>query len=185
LERVTVPLPGRSYEVTVAAGALEDARWLPVGIESPTRAFVVVDRAIVERWLPRLERALDARGLHHVALTVPSGEPAKSMQVYGTLLHQLASQEAHRDDLVIALGGGTVGDLAGFVASTYMRGVRLVQAPTTLTAQVDAAAAGRVAELPEALDAVRAAGFERVTVDPRGFRSGSMNELLPDPGSFR
>jgi len=72
------------------------------------------------------------------------------MQVFGTLLHQLASQEAHRDDVVIALGGGTVGDLAGFVASTYMRGVRLVQVPTTLIGQVDAAIGGKTAvNLPE------------------------------------
>ena len=78
-------------------------------------------------------------------LAVPSGEAAKTLQVYGTLLHQLASQEAHRDDVVVALGGGTVGDLAGFVASTYMRGMRFVQVPTTLIGQVDAAIGGKTA----------------------------------------
>jgi 3-dehydroquinate synthase len=72
------------------------------------------------------------------------------MDVYGTLLHQLATQEAHRDDLVVALGGGSVGDLAGFVASTYMRGMRFAQVPTTLIAQVDAAVGGKTAvNLPE------------------------------------
>ena len=66
------------------------------------------------------------------------------------LLHQLATQEAHRDDVVVALGGGAVGDLAGFVASTYMRGMPFVQIPTTLTAQVDAAIGGKTAvNLPE------------------------------------
>ena len=97
-----------------------------------------------------LEAGLAARDLHAVPLAVPSGEAAKSMQVYGTLLHQLATQEAHRDDVVVALGGGTVGDLAGFVASTYMRGMRFVQVPTTLIGQVDAAIGGKTAvNLPE------------------------------------
>ena len=85
-----------------------------------------------------LAAALAAAGLEPVLLTVPAGEAAKTLQVYGTLLHQLATQEAHRDDVVAALGGGATGDLAGFVASTYMRGMPFVQVPTTLTAQVDA-----------------------------------------------
>jgi 3-dehydroquinate synthase len=150
LERVTVPIPGRSYETTIGAGLIDDAVRLLPELGDGTRAFVVVDRALADTWLPRLGAALEAGGLHHVPLTVPSGEEAKSMQVFGTLLHQLASQEAHRDDVVIALGGGTVGDLAGFVASTYMRGVRLVQVPTTLIGQVDAAIGGKTAvNLPE------------------------------------
>jgi 3-dehydroquinate synthase len=70
--------------------------------------------------------------------------------VFGTLLHQLASQEAHRDDVIVGLGGGTVTDLAGFVASTYMRGMRLVHVPTTVIGQVDAAIGGKTAvNLPE------------------------------------
>jgi 3-dehydroquinate synthase len=150
LERVTVPLQGRSYEVTVGAGAIADvAAALPDG-GTTTRCFVIVDQAITGSWLPRLEAALAERRAHPVALTVPSGEPAKSMEVFHAMLHQLASQEAHRDDVVIALGGGTVGDLAGFVASTYMRGVPLVQVPTTLIGQVDAAIGGKTAvNLPE------------------------------------
>ncbi len=83
-------------------------------------------------------------------LTVPAGEDAKTLQVYGTLLNQLATQEAHRDDVLVALGGGATGDLAGFVASTYMRGMPFVQVPTSLTAQVDAAIGGKTAvNLPE------------------------------------
>jgi 3-dehydroquinate synthase len=150
LEGVTVPIPGRSYEVTVGAGALDDvATVLPDrGISS--RCFVIVDRAITTSWLPRLDAALDRSGVPRVALTVPSGESAKSMEVFHAMLHQLASQEAHRDDVVIALGGGTVGDLAGLVASTYMRGVPFVQVPTTLIGQVDAAIGGKTAvNLPE------------------------------------
>ncbi len=83
-------------------------------------------------------------------LLVPVGEEAKSLRGYESLLRQLAGREAHRNDAILALGGGAVGDLAGFVASTYMRGVPFVQIPTTLTAQVDAAIGGKTAvNLPE------------------------------------
>ena len=150
MERVTVPIPGRSYEVYIGAGVVGDAASVLPDLGRATHAFVVVDQAVATAWLPALEEALSTRGLHVVPLAVPSGEDAKSMQVYGTLLHQLASQEAHRDDVVVALGGGTVGDLAGFVAATYMRGVRFVQVPTTLIGQVDAAIGGKTAvNLPE------------------------------------
>jgi 3-dehydroquinate synthase len=150
LERVTVPIPERSYEVVIGSGVVTDAAEHLPDLGAAAQAFVVADRAVSERWLGPLAQALSRRGLHPVALTVPSGEDAKTLQVYGTLLHQLATQEAHRDDVVIALGGGSTGDLAGFVASTYMRGIRFVQVPTTLTAQVDAAIGGKTAvNLPE------------------------------------
>jgi 3-dehydroquinate synthase len=183
LERVTVPLPGRSYDVTIAAGALDEAASLIPGLATGTaRAFIVVDRAITDTWLPALELSLDAREVSHVALSVPSGEAAKSMQVFDTLLHQLASQEAHRDDLILALGGGTVGDLAGFVASTYMRGLPFVQVPTTLIGQVDAAIGGKTAvNLPEGKNlvgsfyqplAVICDVATLATLDERDYRSG-------------
>jgi 3-dehydroquinate synthase len=92
-----------------------------------------------------------------VHLGVPEGEEAKSLATMTALLRQLATQEAHRDDAVVALGGGAVGDLAGFVAATYMRGVPFVQVPTTLTAQVDAAIGGKTAvNLPEGKNLVGA-----------------------------
>jgi len=150
VERVTVEVPGRAYDVVIGAGILDRADELVPAFPSATHAFVLSDRAVGERWFPVLAEALRRCGLHCVPFTVPSGEAAKSLDVYGTLLHQLATQEAHRADPVIALGGGSTGDVAGFVASTYMRGMPLVQVPTTLTAQVDAAIGGKTAvNLPE------------------------------------
>lgn len=143
MERVTVALPGRSYDVVVGAGLISEAGDHLPGLGPAERAFVVADRYVAERWFAPLESSLGSRGLRAVALAVPAGEDAKTLQVYGTLLHQLAMQEAHRADLVVALGGGSTGDLAGFVASTYMRGMPFVQIPTTLTAQVDAAIGGK------------------------------------------
>jgi 3-dehydroquinate synthase len=179
---VTVPIPGRGYDVVIGTGVIDDAaRHLPE-LPAAEQAFVVADRGVAERWFDRLSRALDACSLSSVLLTVPSGEDAKTFAVYGTLLHQLATQEAHRDDVVVALGGGAVGDLAGFVASTYMRGVPLVQVPTTLTAQVDAAIGGKTAvNLPEGKNLVGTFAQPRAVladVEPlafledRDFRSG-------------
>ncbi len=145
-------------------------------------AFVVADRTVSARWLEPLAAGLSEAGLDTFPLVVPAGEDAKTLRVYETLLHQLATQEAHRDDPVIALGGGAVGDLAGFVASTYMRGVPFVQVPTTLLAQVDAAIGGKAAvNLPEGKNLVGAFAQPRLvvadvdtlaTLGERDFRSG-------------
>ena len=180
--RVTVPIAERSYEVVIGAGVLDDAAAYLPPLPGASRAFVVADRGVAERWFKRLSSALSERDLACVLLTVPVGEDAKTLDVYGTLLHQLATQEAHRGDVVVALGGGAVGDLAGFVASTYMRGVPLVQVPTTLTAQVDAAIGGKTAvNLPEGKNLVGTfsqpcvvlADVEPLgTLDERDFRSG-------------
>ena len=104
-----------------------------------------------------LGAALSRAGLAVISLPVPQGEEAKSLQVAEVLYRQLANQEMHRGDVLVALGGGVVGDLAGFVAATYMRGLPVVQVPTTLTAQVDAAVGGKTAvNLPEGKNLVGA-----------------------------
>jgi len=179
---VTVPIAERSYDVVIGAGVLDDAGGHLPSLPGATRAFVVADRGVADRWFERLSNALSDRGLASVLLTVPPGEEAKTLAVYETLLHQLATQEAHRGDVVVALGGGAVGDLAGFVASTYMRGVPLVQVPTTLTAQVDAAIGGKTAvNLPEGKNLVGTFSQPCVVLadveplaalDERDFRSG-------------
>jgi 3-dehydroquinate synthase len=182
LERVTVPVPGRSYEVLAGSGVIGEAGELLPALDACRRAFVVADTAVVERWAPPLEEALGGRGIHPVTVPVPSGEEAKTLQVASVLLHTLAAQEAHRDDLIVALGGGSTGDVAGFVASTYMRGVRFAQVPTTLTAQVDAAIGGKTGiNLPEGKNlvgtfyqpvVVLADVDTLATVPERGYRTG-------------
>lgn len=180
--RVTVPIPGRAYDVVIGAGVLAEAGEHLPSLPGAQRAFVMADRALVDGCFGSLASGLAMGGLDVVLLTVPSGEEAKTLQVYGTLLHQLATQEAHRDDLVVALGGGATGDLAGFVASTYMRGVPFVQAPTTLLAQVDAAVGGKTAvNLPEGKNLVGTFAQPRVvladvdtlgSLEERVYRSG-------------
>jgi 3-dehydroquinate synthase len=182
VERVRVDVPTRAYDVTVGTGLLERAGSHLPELRGAERAFVVADAVVAERYLPALERGLSACGLGSVHLGVPEGEEAKSLPTMAAVQRQLATQEAHRDDVVVALGGGAVGDLAGFVAATYMRGVPFVQVPTTLTAQVDAAIGGKAAvNLPEGKNlvgafhqpvAVLADVSTLRTLGDRDFRSG-------------
>lgn len=154
---VTVTTPTRSYEVVIGADVLISADDHLPGFPGAEKAFVISDQAVAAMALAPLTAALARRGLQVIHLPVPAGEDAKSLAQFGTLMRLLATQEAHRDDPVIALGGGSVGDLAGFVAATYMRGVPFVQVPTTLTAQVDAAIGGKTAvNLPEGKNLVGA-----------------------------
>src|SRR2546423_3927943 len=180
--RVAVPIPGSEYEVVVGAGVLEEAdRHLPV-IPGAEKAFVVADQAVAATYLEPLAAALARISLIPIHIPVPQGEEAKTLQVADALYRQLASQEAHRADVVVALGGGVVGDLSGFVAATYMRGLPVVQVPTTLTAQVDAAIGGKTAvNLPEGKNlvgafhqpvAVLADVGPLATLAERDFRSG-------------
>jgi 3-dehydroquinate synthase len=179
---VTVPVPGRAYEVTIGPGILRSAQEHLPDLPGSSTAFVISDRTVSDLHLAPLATAIEARGLASVLLLVPEGEEAKSLRGYETLLRQLAGREAHRDDAILALGGGAVGDLAGFVASTYMRGIPFVQIPTTLTAQVDAAIGGKSAvNLPEGKNlvgtfaqplAVLADLDVLATLDDRAYRSG-------------
>lgn len=182
MERVSVSVPGRPYDVCVGTDLLPRAGELVPALPDAERAFVIADASVAERYLTPLSEGLTGRGLGVVHLGVPEGEEAKSLSVMHALQRQLATQEAHRDDPIVALGGGAVGDLAGFVAATYMRGVPFVQAPTTLTAQVDAAIGGKTGvNLPEGKNlvgafhqpvAVLADVGTLATLPERAFRSG-------------
>jgi 3-dehydroquinate synthase len=180
--RVNVAVAGSSYEVIVGPSILEEAATCLPMLEEAEKGFVVADPMVAGRYLEVLAGGLEPLGLRVIHLGVPAGEEAKSLQTVVALHRQLATQEAHRDDVVIALGGGSVGDLAGFVAATYMRGVRFIQVPTTLTAQVDAAIGGKTGvNLPEGKNlvgafhqpvAVLADVVTLATLPEREFRSG-------------
>jgi len=182
LVRLTVPLKGRSYDVTIGGGVLARADDHLPELPDASTAYVVSDREVSDVYFSSLAEAIGRRGLAAVLLLAPAGEEAKSLRGYESLLRQLAGREAHRHDPVVALGGGAIGDLAGFVASTYMRGVPLVQVPTTLTAQVDAAIGGKTAvNLPEGKNLVGTFAQPRAvladldalrTLEDRDYRSG-------------
>ena len=135
----------RDYEVLVGRGALaalgEEARRAAGG----ARAVVCCDEHVAPLYLERARESLAAAGYEVSHLVVPAGERQKSLSRAEEMYGVLYDRGARRSDLMVALGGGVVGDLAGFVAATYQRGVRLVQVPTTLLAQVDAGIGGKVA----------------------------------------
>ncbi|MDR7554914.1 MAG: 3-dehydroquinate synthase [Armatimonadota bacterium] len=142
---VRVRAGGVVYDVKVGAGALallgEDLRRL--GVRGA--AAIVTHGALARRFGPMVTAAVEAAGLRPVVLTVPVGERAKHLSQAARVIDRMAAVGLERDTTVLALGGGVVGDLAGFVAGVYMRGVRLVQLPTTLLAQVDSSVGGKTA----------------------------------------
>ena len=111
--------------------------------ELPARLFVVTDSAVGALYAGPLQDALEEGGFQPRVYTVPAGEASKSFACFQQIIDWLVEQKAEQKEAIIALGGGVVGDLAGFVASCYQRGVPLVQVPTTLLAQVDSAIGGK------------------------------------------
>lgn len=142
--RVPVDLGDRSYDVVVGEGLVEALADVAPPPPDAEKAFVVTHPELADAAGPAVA-ALSGAGLQTHTLTVPSGERSKSLAAAGELLARLAGLGAHRRDLVVGFGGGVVTDLAGFVASTYHRGMAVVHVATTLLAQVDAAIGGKTA----------------------------------------
>lgn len=142
-----VNIPGEeSYAVRIGAGALDSLgrrmRGVPA-LGQAERALVVTDSNVAPLYRDRAKESLAAAGFRTSDIVVPAGEDTKSVEVAGELWEAMAQLKLGRDCVVVALGGGVVGDLAGFAASTYMRGVALVQAPTTLLSMVDSSVGGK------------------------------------------
>lgn len=140
---VRVALGARSYDIVIGAG-LATASGERIAAALPgARCVVVTDETVAQFHLGMLEQSLAGRGLHVGSLSVPAGESSKSFQRLGPLCEGLLASGIERGDVVVALGGGVIGDLAGFAASILRRGVRFVQVPTTLLAQVDSSVGGK------------------------------------------
>lgn len=145
MKRVKVRLGKSSYEIRIGPGILAE-----VGRQLTESGFsgklVIITNPIVNRlYGEALEQNLTREGFRVTILPVPDGEEQKSLETAGRLYHELGNFYAERTTPILALGGGVIGDLAGFVAATYLRGVPLVQIPTTLLAQVDSSIGGKVA----------------------------------------
>ena len=143
---VRVALGDRSYDVVIGAGVLARAGALlaPVAPVAPgRRAAVVSDARVAGLYLERLRSSLEDAGFATTTHLVPEGEPAKSWDSLGRLIEELLAARIDRDSMVVALGGGAVGDLAGAAAALALRGVGFVQAPTTLLAQIDSSVGGK------------------------------------------
>jgi 3-dehydroquinate synthase len=138
---VPVALGDRSYQVLIGPGLVRDAGRLIAERFAAVRAAVVTDETVAAHHLKALEHALAGR--HAGTIVLPPGEGTKAFETLGQVADRLLELGVERGDLVVALGGGVVGDLAGFAASILRRGVRFVQIPTTLLAQVDSSVGGK------------------------------------------
>ncbi|HXH20655.1 MAG TPA: 3-dehydroquinate synthase [Dehalococcoidia bacterium] len=142
---VIVRTPSADYPVYVGWGELERLGEHVRRATGSRRAFLVSDQSVMRHWGEVALAGLRAAGLETVASALPPGDGTKSLASAGKLYGWLAEHRAERKDSIVALGGGMVGDLAGFVAATYMRGVPVVQVPTTLLGMVDASIGGKTA----------------------------------------
>ena len=144
MESLRVALGERSYPIHIGAGLLaQPALYRPH--LSGGRAAVVTSRAIADLYLERVREALAAAGASVVEILVEEGEQAKSWQSVDAISDALLAARCGRDSLLVALGGGVIGDVAGFTAAVYQRGMPFLQIPTTLLAQVDSAVGGKTA----------------------------------------
>jgi shikimate kinase / 3-dehydroquinate synthase len=143
LRLVPVPLPGRAYDVLIAPGLVAEAGNLIAARFPKAKCGIVTDQNVARHHLVTLESSLRSQGLHAGTVVLPPGEGTKCFAQLGFLSEELLKMGLERGDLVIPFGGGVIGDLAGFAASILRRGVRFVQIPTSLLAQVDSSVGGK------------------------------------------
>lgn len=144
MRKVSVPV-GAGYDILIGAGLLGQAGKLIAERFTPSRVAIITDSTVDKLYAHRLLSSLQEAGLCPCKYVFPAGERSKNLGVYGEILEFLASHELDRSSLIIALGGGVAGDMAGFAAATYMRGIPYVQIPTTLLAAIDSSVGGKTA----------------------------------------
>lgn len=144
-EVVHVDTPSRSYDVHVGAGILDEVGAIAREAAGGERACVITETTVGPLYAQRVADSLAAAGYEVSTLEFPAGERHKRLSTLEELLEGLAEAALTRDDLVVALGGGVTGDMAGLAAAMYLRGIKVVQVPTSLLAMVDSSVGGKVA----------------------------------------
>jgi shikimate kinase / 3-dehydroquinate synthase len=141
--RVEVPLGARAYSILIGAGVIDEAGVEVARIAPDAKCAIVTDAHVAPLYLDRLTKSLSEAGLGCVSIVCPPGEGTKSYDQFARVSDALIEARVERRDIVVALGGGVIGDLTGFCAATLRRGVRFVQVPTTLLSQVDSSVGGK------------------------------------------
>jgi 3-dehydroquinate synthase len=145
MKSIRVRLGHNSYDIRIGTGLLTQVGPMLEEMGFTDKAVIITDPTVKKLYGRKLKQSLASSGFKVVLLEVPEGEEQKSLETAGRLYHELTDSYAERTTPILALGGGVIGDLAGFVAATYLRGVPLVQIPTTLLAQGDSSIGGKVA----------------------------------------
>jgi shikimate kinase/3-dehydroquinate synthase len=141
--QVSVELGARTYTILIGAGLIAEAGNHIRRLAPRAACAIVTDENVAKLHLPTLERALDEAFVRHSRVVVAPGEGSKSLAEYARVCNALIGAKLERGDVVVALGGGVIGDLAGFAAATVRRGMRFIQVPTTLLAKVDSSVGGK------------------------------------------
>ncbi|MCC2111210.1 MAG: iron-containing alcohol dehydrogenase, partial [Hyphomicrobiales bacterium] len=140
---VRVDLGPRSYDILIGPGLIGRTGTELSRLHPGIRAAIVTDTTVARLYLEPLRESLAAANISHTDIVLPPGEATKSFDQLAAVVDQVLAVRLERGDVVIALGGGVIGDLAGFVAGIVRRGMRFVQVPTTLLSQVDSSVGGK------------------------------------------
>jgi 3-dehydroquinate synthase len=182
MRTVHVSLGSRSYPIFIGGKILSDLGGHCAALQLGRRCAIISDKNVAPLFAAKAAASLRRAGFEPLLATVPAGESSKSLKMLQSCCDLLASHRLERKSFIVALGGGVVGDLAGFVAAAYLRGIAFVQAPTTLLAQVDSSVGGKVGvNLAAGKNLVGAFHQPRLvlcdlatlrTLPPREFRAG-------------
>jgi 3-dehydroquinate synthase len=145
IERLRVELDERGYDILVGPGLIAGAGAAILPLMRRRQAVVVTDESVAKAHLEPLLASLAATGIAHHAIVLPPGEGTKDLAHFGRLIDDVLACNIERGTMLVALGGGVVGDICGFAAATLLRGIDFVQIPTTLLAQVDSSVGGKTA----------------------------------------
>ncbi|MCX5514145.1 3-dehydroquinate synthase [Kaistia algarum] len=196
--QVRVELGARAYDILIGRGLIAEAGREIAARLPGVRAAIVTDRNLAGAHLPALQSSLATAGIEAVPVIVEPGESSKSFPVLEMVVRAVLAARLERGDIIVALGGGVIGDLSGFAASVVRRGMRFVQIPTSLLAQVDSSVGGKTGiNTPEGKNLVGAFHQPELvladtaaldTLSPREFRAGyaevAKYGLIDDPGFF-
>lgn len=143
LKKLTVALSERSYPIYIGQNILTNFQSFP--LKSGERVLIATNDTIAPLYLNAVEKMLEENGVKVDTVVVPDGEKYKTIETWNTILTSLLAKNHTRNSVLIALGGGVIGDVVGFAAACYQRGIRFIQVPTTLLSQVDSSVGGKTA----------------------------------------
>lgn len=168
MKTLRVNIPGKEYDIRIGEDLLKSAPELIKSVSNCDRVAVVTDSNVEPLYAVDFKKRMEESGFEVRLITIPAGETSKSPEMLMKIYNEALDFKITRTDLIIALGGGVVGDIAGYAAATLLRGIPYVQIPTTLLAQVDSSVGGKVAiDLPQGKNLVGAFNQPKmVVIDP-------------------
>ena len=186
MEKISVALVSHQYDVLIEPGLLKTAGERIAQIWSPRKIALISDNNVAPLYQKDLAAQLTNQGFEVHCYDFPAGEASKSLAQLQRLSEKLAKANFNRDDAVIALGGGVTGDLVGFLAATYMRGISLIQIPTSLLAQVDSSVGGKTAVDLGTTKNIIGAFYEPalVLIDPQTLTTLPIRDLVEGYGEI-